>query len=297
MIRHKRISIPAQAVALANAEHYVWALRDSGVQMVLIGHGIVSKSLEWRHARLYAWLFRHFIEAGAVGYVQRIVSVSDPVRSYYLAKYPGSAAKIVQIPFGVELTAFRNRPRTNPHVEHRLESSMPIVLFVGRLSAEKNVRLFVNACDELQSRGVRFQAVVVGNGPEGDFLGFAASQRAWLRWIPHLERSRVLDLMAVSTSLVISSRHEGLPVVLAEAIASGLPVISTDVGRARELVHSSTGEIVNPDPKCIADALQNVMAWDRASVRRACHALESEIDFNNTVESLAAILRQARNRG
>jgi glycosyltransferase involved in cell wall biosynthesis len=295
MVRRKRILIPPNAVALADAEHYAWALRDSGVQIVLIGHGIVSQSLKLRHAKAYTWLFRHLIEARAVGFVQQIVSISDPVRGYYISKYPRFASKIVQIPFGVELATFQDRPRTNPYVEHHLGFSEPIVLFVGRLYAEKNVRLFLDACDELHSRSVTFQAVVVGDGPERNFLELAVSQRPWLHWIPRLERSRVLDLMAVSTSLVISSRSEGIPLVLVEAIASGLPVVSTEVGRANELLRPSNGKVVISDPKCIADALQDVMTWDRDLVRQACEALEPAIDFKKTLESLVVILRRARN--
>ena len=65
--------------------------------------------------------------------------------------------------------------------------------------------------------------------------------REWLHWIPKLSRSEVLDAIALSRVLAITSRYESSPLVLLEALGLGTPVVSTPVGRASELIEEGVG--------------------------------------------------------
>jgi glycosyltransferase involved in cell wall biosynthesis len=165
------------------------------------------------------------------------------------------------------------------------------VLFVGRLSAEKNVSLFLSACERLVSEGRAFQAVVVGEGPEGAKLSEMLHTRPWLHWIPRAHRGQVLDLMFTSSALAICSIYEGLPTVLVEALGAGLPVVSTDVGRSREFLREPTGLVVEADPRSFSDALQRILALDPAMLHRADPELRKRIDFKTTASTIAAVLR------
>ena len=181
-IRSGKLCAPAGAVVLANAEHYDWALRRLRLPTVLMAHGVVSETLRIRRGWLYARLFGTFVESEAVRRSYRVVCVTDRVREYYTHRYPSEPqGKFVFISMGVDLTSFMGRPRRSLPSELGINVRGPIILFVGRLSKEKNVPLFVAACDRLAASGQDFTAVLVGDGPERDRLEGMLSGRPWLR--------------------------------------------------------------------------------------------------------------------
>ncbi len=294
-VRRNPSLLPAGGVVLANAEHYVWALKHESVPIVLVAHGVISETLPARRGRMYAWLFKRSVEGPAVRRVSKIVAVSDRVRRYYSSMYPeDSVGKLVKVTMGVLLEKFDGRPYEAPELPKGVDQSVPILLFVGRLSPEKNLSLFVSSCDALLADGSRFAALVVGDGPEAPTLKALQQARPWLHWVPGVPHDRLIDLMAVSNVLAICSSYEGLPTVLLEAIASGLPVVSTDVGRSRELLHPPVGIIADRFPGAFADGFRRLMVVDRKDVRAAANALRPAIDFRSTARAVVEALRAAQ---
>jgi colanic acid/amylovoran biosynthesis glycosyltransferase len=135
------------------------------------------------------------------------------------------------------------------------------VLAVGRLSPEKAYDVLLRATAELARRGVEMELVIAGDGPERDSLVALASQlgvtdrvtfRGWLK--PDAVREEMLE----ATVLAQASHIEGLPTVVEEALALGLPVVGSRVGGIPELLdQGACGTIVTPgDVAGLADALQ-----------------------------------------
>jgi glycosyltransferase involved in cell wall biosynthesis len=288
------MNLPAEAVVLANTEYYAWAFRGLGFPMVLMSHGAVGESLRLRYSRLSVRLYRFFIERSAVAHSRHIVAVNPGLRDYYLSHYPVLPPSMVQVvPVGVDLSEFEGRPRSNPLMTHSLGRDTNVILFVGRLYPEKNLPLFVAACDNLKGRGKTFEAVVIGDGVESRALARAAATRPWLHWIPRMSRSDVLDAVALARVVVICSRHEAGPLILLEALGSGTAIVTTDVGRARELVTDGVGRIVQADPTSLADGIQDMLLRAPNTVYEASRQIWARIDFRDTMNSLVEILRVA----
>ncbi len=144
---------------------------------------------------------------------------------------------------GVDLTRFK--PSRRARAEARLELGIPgdawVVGTVGRLSPEKNQGLLVDAM--AGQVGDRMQLVVVGDGPERAMLSARVAATGHARHI-HMTgaRSDVQNLLAAFDVFALTSRTEGLPLVLLEAMGMGLPVVSTAVGGIPDLIeHRVTG--------------------------------------------------------
>jgi glycosyltransferase involved in cell wall biosynthesis len=133
----------------------------------------------------------------------------------------------------------------------------------GRLSPEKRFDLLIDAAHNLRSRtSTAFGVVLFGSGRlEAELQG----------QIDRLDLGRYVKLAGFTTELdkfmpafdafVQSSRTEGLPNVLLEASAAGVPIVATDVGGTSEaVIHDQTGLIVPPgDADAIAGAMWRVM--------------------------------------
>jgi glycosyltransferase involved in cell wall biosynthesis len=143
----------------------------------------------------------------------------------------------------------------------KLDPSSNLVLCIGRLVDQKNFLLAIEAfalCDRAD-----FQLVILGEGPQRGKLERAVRKHG-LEGRVHLpgyvpDISPILDRARL---LLMTSRYEGYPAVLIEALAKGIPVVTTDCSTAlREiLADSSFGRVTTADPREVARAIGNVAA-------------------------------------
>jgi glycosyltransferase involved in cell wall biosynthesis len=153
-------------------------------------------------------------------------------------------------------------PRTAPNGHLRL-------LGVGRLVRKKGFDVFVEACAELVRRGVPFEAAIVGpDGPHGDEV------RARIRELGledkvalpgSMDQAALCEAYRGSDCLcqpcrVLDEDRDGIPNVLVEAMACGVPVVTTGVSGIPELVTDGVNGLLVPedDPIALADALQRL---------------------------------------
>jgi glycosyltransferase involved in cell wall biosynthesis len=121
-----------------------------------------------------------------------------------------------------------------------------IVLHVGRLAPEKNLRVLVDAWNRAhRCLGPRATFVVAGEGPEARYI---ATHAPFARQLGFLDRDSLADLYASADMCVLPSRTETCGLVALEAMAAGLPVIAADAGGLAETVrHEANGLLVRPD--------------------------------------------------
>lgn len=239
-----------------------WAGRKSGVPIVTTVHGFAGGG--WRNRRyedLQRWSFRRF---------DAVVAVSRALAAQLQASGV-SASRLHTIP-----NALAPTPAAFNRATARRELGLPIegVIggWVGRVSREKGVDVLIDALAILDDPGVH--AVVLGDGPER----VREEQRAkslmpetivWLGTVPDAAR-----YFAAFDFYVLSSRTEGLPMVLLEAMASGIPIVTTRVGGIPDMLSPLDAMLVAPnDPAALAAAIRMTIADPAAAAARA-HAAQ-----------------------
>lgn len=130
-------------------------------------------------------------------------------------------------------------------------------LFVGRLAAEKGIGTVIDAAP-LVDPGITVR--IAGDGPEADRLAAAADHHPGLRPLGRLTKEEVLRELQRCRAVVFPSLwYEGLPMVILEAFASGVPVIAARIGAAATLVRDGeTGLTYDPDD---AAGLAERLSW------------------------------------
>jgi glycosyltransferase involved in cell wall biosynthesis len=131
-------------------------------------------------------------------------------------------------------------------------------LYVGRLSEEKGIHTLLRVWDE-SNPGLPLR--VVGGGPLERLLSEAPPGVEWLGWQP---RERVLAMMQRATMLVFPTEcYEGFPMVILEAMATGLPIVATSLGSLPEILeHRRTGLLIAPrDPQSWAVTLRSAVDY------------------------------------
>ncbi|RVT90499.1 glycosyltransferase family 4 protein [Sphingomonas crocodyli] len=141
----------------------------------------------------------------------------------------------------------------------------PVVLLFGRIVREKGLATFVETIEAVRKRGRVLQPLIVGNGPARGWLGARLPNA---RFVGHLAGRDLGRAIASADVMLSASTTEAFGNVVLEAMAAGVPVISSDVPSAQALItHGRDGMLVPPgDPRAFANMLDHLL--DRPSVRR-----------------------------
>ena len=167
-------------------------------------------------------------------------------------------------------------------------------LFVGRLSAEKGLPTLLQAWKNLPAVPLK----IIGDGPLEPEVRAFASRNSQVEVLGRRARDEVLQWMKMAQFLLFPSEwYEGFPMTLAEAFATGLPVIASRLGAMAEIVaHSRTGLLFEPgNPEALAEAVAWAWAHPKQMAdmgREARREYEAKYTAERNYEMLMAIYRQ-----
>ena len=196
---------------------------------------------------------------------QRILTVSDHVRDELLALGIGRPGQVSVVPLGLDLDPFTRADELRGALRRELgvAADAPLVGIVARLVPIKAHEVFLDAAARIAERVPACRFVVVGDGERRAALEALAARSGlgervhFLGWRADLARIHAdLDVM------LLTSRNEGSPVALIEAMAAGLPVVATAVGGVPDLVEEGVhGHLAAmDDAAALADATTALLA-------------------------------------
>ncbi|HVY06569.1 MAG TPA: glycosyltransferase [Burkholderiales bacterium] len=167
-----------------------------------------------------------------------------------LAEY-GVKVPMHVIPTGIPLAEFSSGNGGSFRAAHGIERGRPMLLYVGRVAYEKNIDFLVRALERALATMPDILLTIAGEGPALDSLKkLVASRRlsANVLFVGYLDRSgALLDCYRAADAFVFASRTETQGLVLLEAMALGVPVISTAVMGTRDIVGPRRGAMVPDD--------------------------------------------------
>lgn len=261
------------------------AARLAGVGLVHTKHGAnPDRGRRLWLRRLGGWLAHAYVAvSAATGEIARANRECPPARLHV-------------VPNGIDLAAFAFDPAARLAV--RAELGIPADAWVygtvGRVRPEKDHPGLVRAAAPLLGQGARL--LIVGDGAAMDALREAA--RPLAPWIVLTGARRdVARLLSALDAFVLSSRTEGLPLGLVEAMAVGLPIVATDVGGVSDVLERGrAGVLVAPgDARALTEAMARLRAEPARTAQLAEGARRRAQDFDRAgmVDAYLALYRQA----
>jgi len=190
---------------------------------------------------------------------------------FYRNQYPAMAKFIHFLPTWVDEEVFYPYNLETRFVElrkfarkHGFHPQEKLILFVGRLDGQKDPLLLVDSFRYLCGIEEKVRLLIVGSGPlereTKDRVKFYGLEEK-VEFINYLPQQELARLMRICHSLVLTSAFEGMPRSVIEALACGLPVVTTDVGEVKRVVKNNFSGIVckNRSPEAITKALLKVL--------------------------------------
>lgn len=218
-----------------------------------------------------------------------IVVTSDFARHEFHELAAAAGTALHQVALGVDLETFRPCPREAT----RPPDDVARLVHVGRLSREKSPHLPVATAVELHRRGHRVHLDVYGEGPQRAELEDAASGTGAVTFHGHVADRRALARSVSQADVALSTcPGETFGLAVLEALASGTPVVTADVGGARELVDEHSGAWAAPAPASLADAVLAVLDRPEALRRTAARRRAEQYGWDRTVAAMLAVHRE-----
>ena len=246
-----------------------------------IAHFHLDVGPSGRFGRLFVW-YKRTILGHTLRAAVRVIALSEDQAKFLEQAYQVSANKIAVIPNGIG-SEFSPKPETPSSRDRPLR-----VLYVGRLSPQKAVPRLVHAFAAMTQA---VEALLVGEGDERHVIENLI-QRYGLDNVQLPGRRQDGELVATyqwADVFVLPSDREGMPLVALEAMASGLPVIATDVVGNRELLNG-IGLLVKPDAAALAAALDEVAENEILRLKLSEQSLAAAENY--TVERLVERLSE-----
>ncbi|MGE0605960.1 MAG: glycosyltransferase [Pirellulales bacterium] len=228
------------------------AARQAGVPHIVSGIRVA----EHRH-RWYLWLDRW-----TAGPVERHVCVSQAVADFSQQRGKLPADRLTVIPNGIDLEHYRQVQPADLS-EFGIPAGKPAVAYIGRLDEQKRVDWLLRLSPRWMQAFPDHHLLLVGDGPQRAALEQLTGELK-LRARVHFTgwRPDIPQVLAASSLLVLPSAWEGMPNVVLEAMASGLPVVATNVEGVREVLGPLAGEQTTPvgDAGQFAGRMQELLA-------------------------------------
>lgn len=163
------------------------------------------------------------------------MTISEYNRQYISRKLPAvELGKVSVARLGVDVPKLEDGRQDSVKTEHTLR-----LLAVGRLHPVKDHAFLIHRCAQLRDCGLNFECAIAGDGPEWDKLASLIGEKRLqdrIRLLGHVAGEKLDALYRRSDVVVLTSRSEGIPLVLMEAMARGKPVLAPAINGIPELV-------------------------------------------------------------
>jgi len=236
--------------------------RKKGTRVFYTAHGFHF----YKGAPLKNWLFYYPTEKTCSFFTDVLITINQ--EDYALAKKKMKAARVEYVPgVGVDLSRFENVQVDK--AAKRREVGVPeeavLLVSVGELSERKNHMLILQAISEIDNENIHY--MIVGNGSlQSELKKFSEKHNIADRVHFTGYRQDIAELYKISDICCFPSVHEGLPVALMEAMASGLPVVCSRIRGNTDLIDDGVGGLLF-DSHSVEDcrrAIVKILENDRA---------------------------------
>ena len=261
---------------------------------------VVSTAHGWVMLGLKGALYRR-LDLSLMRRFDHLIAVSDATKDEMVAA--GVRSDLISVIHnGIDTDVWSpNRVTRTLSKELNLDGAFPVIGYVGRIMPEKDLVTWLRAAAIVAKQFPQSQFVLVGEGKDGETLGELKRLAGELGIADKTHfpgyRSDLLPVYSAFDLFVLSSRREGLPNSILEAMALGVPVVTTDVAGAKELVVDGQTGYVSRQGDVAGITRSLVALIESESLRKRMsragrERVEQKFSFNARLQRIESLYEQ-----
>jgi glycosyltransferase involved in cell wall biosynthesis len=236
--------------------------------------------------------------------LDQVYTVSEQTLRHYRGHYSGQIDKFAFLPTWVDPNVFHASGERKEEIRSNIirssGMSLPVaarwILFVGRLQEQKAPLRLIETFSEYHKKDRDSVLILVGDGnlkPDVQKHAVKLSLQNRVFFVSNMTQRELVNYYQASDLLLLTSNFEGMPRCVLEALGSGLPVVTTDVGEVRKVVQSGfSGEISESfSPVVLSDLIAKVFTNPKNYSVENC--LKSVLDYS-PAEVLGPVYQKIR---
>ncbi len=256
-------------------------------------HGVTIGSKVKRKGRVV------FFNRLLIPFIDRFIAISEGMRRSLRLRERVPQEKITLIYNGVEVEAISRAVYNKSELKKSLALApeLPVLGMVGRLVPEKQYSLLLESLSALKSGGTQFTALIIGDGPQMEYLKEMAQGLEVAEEIRFLgERDDVTALIDIMDVFVFSSSGEAFSLTLLEAMAKAKPIVAFNVEGINEaVVPGKTGFIVPfGDTEQFAEQINLLLQSQELAERMgrcAFETVDTRFNLKNTIKEMEILYK------
>lgn len=238
--------------------------------------------------------FYRGIERICARFVQGFIALDEATKMYLKERCGVPESKIRVIPVAVDHAMFKPMDRAQARTKLGFPVENEIVLYVGKMTPVKNIPMLLDAFRYLKEIRPQTMLFLAGTGPCKNEWQHLARERGIsnVRFLGYVDRNEMPVLMNAADVLALASLSEVSPNVIREAIACGLPVVSTRVGDVpQHVIDDVNGYIVETEPQSFAGGLAKALQ-NAPRLREGALEARSRLDADHVMRAYAEVFRE-----
>lgn len=252
------------------------------------------------YPRSHRWLYR-----GLFRRVEKIVSTNQIKKDRLIKEFGVPEEKVAVQPNGIDLSAFENDQTSEVRESLQLPADRKIISYVGKYKTfgqGKGVQEMIGAFSKLQNSAFLL-LVGINQDEEAEvesLLQESSVSRGTYRIVPHVSHAEIPAYLQASDALIMNypnTEHYSQfmsPIKMFEYMASGTPIVATDLPSVREILNENNAVLVEPDnSQALAEGISRALNDEAFAQKIAAQAREDvkKYDWNKRAQALLGIMR------
>jgi len=215
------------------------------------------------------------------------------------------SSRVFTLPNGLDLDEYDTcHPADYDGTTTKLANDEKIILYLGRITHTKGIDLLIRATSILKTRYPLEHVRLVIAGPDADYKKHLVSLARSLDVIDRVTFTGFLSeedkkLVLAKSDLFVTPSFTGFPISFLEAMASGLPIVTTTDADRLDFIHDHVGYIVDPTPESLAQGIIRILSSTELRTRMSRNAMalvKSKFSIDAITETLESIYREVLSR-
>ena len=291
------LRIPRSTIIYAQKPEFIlpFMLFRSKNKKIVHLHGNSLKLYKGERLRLVSFFYK-LVESYVLKHSNIIITTDEITRACYIREYPWIHNKMRVIPMAIDLGSFRLLDRECLRKQYGFKENEKIIMYVGRIVKEKNLGFLLRSFSFVFESLPKSELVFVGDGKEmADLKQLSIDlQLSKVRFMGNQQPEKIPEILNCADVLVLCSTSEGSPNVVKEALACGVPVVSTPVGDVPTvIVNDKIGKIVDADPRKFAEAIIEFCLNNQKDLTRMeCAKIASNFSFDKMGIKITEVMKE-----